>query len=271
MTSTEKRLEIGVTVEILEELYDKYNNREYLHPDPLEVVYRYCDPGDREIVGLVAASLAYGNVKQIIRSVDNALGRMGESPYAFLSELSENEIPVYFDGFRHRFTTGDELARLLVGVKNAIRKYGSLRDLFAASISIDDNSIVPAITSWTAELTAGFEEGCSYLLPSPSRGSACKRINLFLKWMVRRDEIDPGVWSGISPALLIIPLDTHMHRICAAIGLTSRKQANLKTALEITDKFRLLAPDDPTKYDFAITRLGIRDDASPDEFIAACR
>jgi len=117
---------------------------------------------------------------------------------------------------------------------------------------------VPALHLFAEELrdAAGNLEG--HLLPRPARGSACKRLNLFLRWMVRRDEIDPGGWDAVSPARLIVPLDTHMHRICGSLGLTKRSQADLQAALEITEAFRAFAPDDPVRYDFAISHLGIR-------------
>ena len=95
------------------------------------------------------------------------------------------------------------------------------------------------------------------LLPSPESGSACKRLNLFLRWMVRSDAVDPGGWSGVSPAMLIVPLDTHMHRIAAKLGLTKRRAADFRAAREVTGAFRTIAPEDPVKYDFALTRLGI--------------
>jgi uncharacterized protein (TIGR02757 family) len=98
-------------------------------------------------------------------------------------------------------------------------------------------------------------------VPSPVGGSACKRLNLFLRWMVRQDGVDPGGWDNVPQSKLIVPVDTHMHRICLRLGLTTRKQANMATALEITEGFRALAPDDPVRYDFSLTRLGIRRDA----------
>ncbi|MCD6487215.1 MAG: TIGR02757 family protein, partial [Syntrophobacterales bacterium] len=105
------------------------------------------------------------------------------------------------------------------------------------------------------------------LLPSPAKGSACKRLNLFLRWMVRHDDVDPGGWDDISSSKLIIPLDTHMHRICLALGITKRKQADMKTALEITRSFQVMAPHDPVRYDFALTRLGIRKDTDITSFL----
>ena len=106
------------------------------------------------------------------------------------------------------------------------------------------------------------------LLPSPSAGSACKRLNLFLRWMVRQDNVDPGGWDSVSPAKLIIPLDTHMHRIGRRLGLTPRRQADLRTAIEITEGFRGICPSDPVRYDFALTRLGIRRDEGVEDFLS---
>jgi len=107
-----------------------------------------------------------------------------------------------------------------------------------------------------------------HLLPLPRLGSACKRLNLFLRWMIRKDDVDPGGWENIPLSKLIIPLDTHMHKIGILTGLTSRKQANMRTAFEITDGFKKLVPEDPVKYDFSLTRIGIRGDANFEEILS---
>ena len=106
--------------------------------------------------------------------------------------------------------------------------------------------------------------------PSPERGSACKRINLFLRWMVRKDRVDPGGWDKVPRSMLIIPLDTHMYHICTGLNMTCRKSADMTTAVEITEAFRKIAPEDPVRYDFSLTRLGIRKDADPDSFLRYC-
>ena len=241
-----------------------------LYRDPLEFIYRYDDVRDREIAGLIASALAYGRVRQILKSVSEVLDRMGASPYRLLIETREEKIEKRFAGFKHRFTTGDDIGRMLIGVKRAIEEFGSLRDCFVENISHNDDNILPALSEFTRRLAVRFDNNRSYLLPSPKNGSACKRMNLYLKWMIRNDDIDPGVWKGISPAKLIVPLDTHMHRIGRAIGLIKGKTANLAAALEMTEGFRRFSPEDPTKYDFAITRLGIREDEDPAEFISRC-
>jgi uncharacterized protein (TIGR02757 family) len=245
--------------ESLEKLYTFYNCREFIHPDPLEFVLQYHDPLDREVVGMVASSLAYGRVHQILRSVSDVLCRMGESPSQFIMDSSLGRIQRVLKDFRHRFTDGDQLAALLYGMKGAIKRYGSLQSCFTSNRKHNDDTILHALMAFVHELNAEASAEMKMLLPSPRRGSACKRLNLFLRWMVRSDDVDPGGWSGVGPHQLIVPLDTHMHRIGLDVGLTHRKQADMRTALEITHAFRAIAPEDPVRYDFALTRLGIRD------------
>ncbi len=241
----------------LEKLYRKYNRRKYVHPDPIEFLYEYDDPADREIVGLIASSLAYGRVAQILASVREALSRIGPSPHDFVMNSTGAGLERALGGFKHRFTTGCDLAFLLSRAKPAVELHGSLGECFRSHIKPGDETVVPALEGFTSEL-AGPRSGCRYLTPLPSRGSACKRMNLFLRWMIRRDEVDPGGWHDLAPAsMLIVPLDTHMHRIAVEMGLITRKQACLKTAVEITEAFRTISPDDPVRYDFALTRIGI--------------
>jgi uncharacterized protein (TIGR02757 family) len=244
----------------LERIYDRYHRRCYVHPDPLEFLYLYKDLGDREIVALIASSLAYGNVKQILRSVSLVLRKMGPRPSAFLLDAPSNRIAGTFSDFKHRFTTGQDIARLLWGVKRVIVKHGSLQQCFLSRLHPNDHNVIPALSAFVENL---FPEGCDFLIPTPGRGSACKRLNLFLRWMVRRDDVDPGGWDGVSPSKLLVPLDTHMHRIALTLGLTKRKQADLRTAIEITEAFRKLSPGDPVRYDFVLTRFGIRKDLDP--------
>jgi uncharacterized protein (TIGR02757 family) len=252
----------------LEALYRRLNRREYIHPDPLEFVYCYEDSADREIVALIASSLAYGRVSQILKSVACVLGAMAPSPSAFVAESSLETCQRTLCDFKHRFATGDHLASLLMGAQQVLKEYGSLYACFMAGMK-NDYTVLPALTHFVSEVTACADGRVGHLVPSPDRGSACKRLNLFLRWMVRSDEVDPGWWKSVSPSKLIVPIDTHMHRICIALGLTTRKQANLRTAVEITDAFREMAPEDPVRYDFALTRLGMKGDAELTDFLRA--
>jgi len=252
----------------LEELYRRYNQRRFVHPDPLEFLYGYDDPLEREIAGLVASSLAYGRVRQILRTVSAVLDAMGLSPRNHLLAASHGSLLHDFAGIRHRFTSGEDVAAMLWAARLAIERYGSLHACFVAGYDKRDDTVLPALIAFVDVLKslAGIDE--SYLLPSPKKGSACKRLNLFLRWMVRSDSVDPGGWDGVPAAKLIVPLDTHMYRMGLALGFTQSRQADLRTALEITGAFRAFAPDDPVRYDFALTRLGIRSDTDLEAFLA---
>lgn len=251
-------------------LYETYNHREFVHPDPLEFLYGYDDPLDREMVGLIAACLAYGSVHQILKTVRSVLERLG-SPNRSLAGATKRSLLDAFKDFKYRFTTGEELATMLYGVKKVLERHGSLHECFCEGFSPEQETVIPALSAFVQELSAVFDGRPRSLLPSPDRGSACKRLNLFLRWMVRCDDVDPGGWNTVPASKLIVPLDIHMHRISLQLGLTRRKQADLKTAFEITAAFRAIEPHDPVRYDFCLTRLGIRDDLTPEEFLAACR
>ena len=240
----------------LEELYAAYNRREFVRPDPLQFLYDYPDPADREIVGFLASYLAYGRVAQILKSVTAALAPLGTHPAAFLRGAPARRLREATAGFRHRFTDAETLAAILAGLQRTLRRRGSLQASFVASYRPEHTDVQPALRAFVAELAGDRPE----LLPCPSRGSACKRLNLFLRWMVRCDGVDPGGWTGVRPAHLIVPLDTHMHRVGRELGFTRRRAADLRAALEITAAFATLCPGDPVKYDFALTRLGIRAD-----------
>ncbi len=237
-----------------------------MHPDPLEFLYSCKSPGDREIVGLVASSLAYGRVAQILKSVSYVLDKMGASPCLFLKNTSHKTLQKELKSFKHRFATGEKMSAMLMGAKNVINDYGSLYECFLAGLKKDDETIVRAMSFLAEKIAGSAKDGPGHLIPLPEKGSACKRMNLFLRWMVRKDDVDPGGWEKVPSSKLIIPLDTHMHQICLRSGMTVRKQANMRTALEITSGFKKLVPEDPVRYDFALTRLGIRDDADPDDF-----
>ena len=247
--------------QLLDGLYKKLNKRELVDPDPLIFLYDFDEVKDREIVGLISSSVAYGRVAQILKSVRKLLKPMKGQPYDFIQSLNEKEFLKIFKGFKHRFTTDEDIATLFVGIKKALNEYGSLENLF---LSGNGKTTTKRLAFFTSFINGG--KRC-YLLPSPEKGSACKRLNLYLKWMVRKDEVDPGGWMNVDPADLIIPLDTHMHTASKILGLTKRKAADWKTALEVTEKFKDICPEDPTKYDFALTRLGIRPEMSFEDLI----
>jgi len=247
--------------EQLETLYAKYNHRTFVAPDPLLFLYDYDDPRDREIVGLIAATLAYGRVSQIMKSVRAVLSRLGRSPATFLMHNDPRGIRKLTAGLQHRFTTDHALAGLLLAVQAVLRKYGSLYHCFLTCLNSDDTTTVPALERFVQKLADQCHHNLTvFTLPRPCKGSACKRLHLFLRWMIRKDAVDPGDWHDLNPALLVVPLDTHMHRIGRALGFTNRQQADHRTALEITEGFKTVSPEDPVRYDFVLTRLAIRQD-----------
>ena len=260
----------GLTRERLEAFYRACNHREYVHPDPLNFLYHYKDPRDRELVGLIASSLAYGRVAQILKSVSIVLEPMESSPRAFLTKSSPDELRSVYRNFKHRFSTGAELLSLIQGVRHALEEHGSLEQCFLEGLKKEDDTVFPALCLFARALGVKVADAPNSLMPQPERGSACKRLNLYIRWMVRQDNVDPGGWKRVPMSKLIIPLDTHMHKISLALGLTRRRQPDMRTAIEVTRAFQRFAPEDPVRYDFVLTRLGIRDDMDMGSFITEC-
>ena len=149
---------------------------------------------------------------------------------------------------------------MLWGARCAIEKHGSLLGCFLAGWDEKESTVLPGLSAFVRAFPVNSGACWGGFLPSPVNGSACKRLNLFMRWMVRQDDVDPGGWARIPASKLIVPLDVHMHRISLGFGWTNRKQADLRTAVEVTQAFRKVAPEDPVRYDFALTRLGIRSD-----------
>jgi len=250
--------------DVLERLYARYNHRDLIKPDPLQFVYRYDKPSDMEIAALLAADLAYGRVEQIQKSLTNLLECMGESPYAFVRSFGKSERKK-LSGFKHRFTTGKDISGLLELLKEVLSRYGSIEKFFIQGYNPGDRNIVPTLSKfcnslldmYAAEHNPKTSRGLKYLLVNPAKGSACKRLNLFLRWMVRDDDVDTGLWKSIDKAKLIVPVDVHMGRLCGILGFYNQKTVSLPTAIKITEGFAKIEPADPVKYDFALSRIGI--------------
>ena len=243
---------------LLESIYNKYHKPSFIHPDPLEFLYNYQKTEDREIAGLLAASLATGRVNLILKAVKSVLDKL-PSPYEDLQTFSEKDINELFGSFKYRFYDSASVTDFMISVKRITAEYGSLNSLFIHSLSKAHNNL-PEALSYFAKIINMNSSARYRLLPDPSKGSACKRLNLFLRWMVRKDNIDPGGWNGISPEILIVPLDTHMMQISTILGFITRKSADMKSALEITDNLKKFDSMDPVRFDFSLTRLGIHPD-----------
>ena len=246
------------TALFLERVYALYNRPELVSPDPLEFLSRYTSSADRELAALIAACFAYGNVKQILKNVNGILGKMPGGPHAFITQTPPARLRRIFKGFRYRFTGEEEFCAFLCALRRVLKNYGSLENCFLRNYQKEDSTVLPALRHFARELRAGAD--LHSLIPDPDKNSALKRLNLFLRWMVRKDAVDPGGWERVSPAHLIVPLDVHMHRIARKLKLTKRNAADMTTALEISRAFKKCCPDDPIKYDFCLTRFGIRDD-----------
>jgi uncharacterized protein (TIGR02757 family) len=245
---------------VLEKLYARYNHRHLIKPDPLQFVYKYSSREDMEVAGFLAAVLAYGRVRQIEKSLTDLLGRMNGSPYNFILHFDNKKRKV-LKNFKHRFTSGDDISDLLVLLKKVLNHYSNIEKFFTQGYNKKDKNIVPALSKFCASLLAmngtHVTKGLAYLLPCPESGSACKRLNLFLRWMTRKDNVDTGLWKSVDKAKLIIPVDVHMGRLCRILELYKQKTVSLSAAEKITESFAALEPADPVKYDFALSRIGI--------------
>lgn len=253
----------------LESLRDRYDAG-YLYSDPLHFVHGYRRPGDQEIVGLIASSLAFGNVTLICRSIERVLSVMGESPSRYVTRLEPREALSSLTSFRHRWTSGRDVACLLFYAQQMIERTGSIGAFFHRSFDVDRNmkNALARFSSSVLSLDHGGlyrgkhlprSAGVRYFFPAPTTGGACKRLNLYLRWMARPNDngLDLGLWDFVPPSHLVIPLDVHMSRIGRHLGWTLRKTPGWNMAMDITRALARIEPTDPTKYDFALSRMGI--------------
>ena len=257
--------------EKLDKLCEDYHSS-FLYSDPLKYLHLYKKPEDREIVGMIASSLAYGRVERIFKSVEAVLKIMGESPSDYVKRFDPAINSESFDSFIHRFNKGEDVACLIWFMKQVLHEYGSIGAMFKTFFNEKDSHIGKALSSFVAKVLSldstpfysgtglPSNAGVRYFFPSPEKGSACKRLCLYLRWMVRKnDGLDFGIWDFIPADRLVIPLDTHIARLSILLGLTTMKSPGWKMALDISDKLKELDPQDPLKYDFALCRLGILD------------
>jgi uncharacterized protein (TIGR02757 family) len=247
--------------EPLERLYREFDYGGRLAKDAIQYPRRYPDPLDREIVALLTASLAYGRVDLFGSWVERLLGWLGPSPRAFVLGFAPARDTALFALFRYRFNRGIDLAAAVLAIQRLLVRHGSLRTAFLAGYAPEDPDIRPALARFVAaireqdfrpvgmrRLTRGF----CHLFPRPEDGGACKRWHLFLRWMVRRDGFDFGDWREVSPAKLLIPLDTHVANMADALRLTRLRTRTGRMVTDISGQLRLLDPADPIKYDFAL-------------------
>lgn len=249
----------------LDDLYDRFERRRDV-ADPVHCVRGYVDPADQEVAGFCAAALAFGRVASVLRSVEALLAAMGPSPAAFVRRFDPARDDTGIGGITHRWTRGVDLVALLWILRQMIEQRGSLESFFLDGYRSDADDVAPALESFCGRAVAmnldkvyGTDprRGVAYFFPRPSRGSGCKRINLFLRWMVRRDRLDLGAWRRVDPAKLIVPLDTHVIRVGQCLRLTRYRSPGWAMAREITESLRRFDRVDPVKYDFALCHLGM--------------
>jgi uncharacterized protein (TIGR02757 family) len=251
---------------VLDQLYADFN-----HPDsatdPIHIVRRFQRDDDREIVGFIAGALAFGRVSSVLQSIERVLAVMGPAPAAYVRRFDPRRDAPAFAGIVHRWTRETDIVALLWLLRQMIDRAGSVEGFFLEGYDAGADDIADALDSFSKramalDLKAAYgrvpkRPGVCYFFPRPSAGSGCKRLNLFLRWMVRRDALDLGVWTRVSPAKLIVPLDTHVIRVGRCLRLTDYISPGWRMARDITASLRKLDPLDPVKYDFSVCHLGM--------------
>lgn len=250
----------------LDDLYASFN-----HPDsafdPIQVVRRYERLEDREIVAFVASGLAFGRVASVVQSIEAMCRVLGPVPAQFVQSFDPKRDGEPLRPLVHRWTRGDDFVALLWILRRLLDDHGSLERAVAAGLDPDADDVGPAIeglgtAARAVDLRPAYgrarkSPGVYYFFARPSTGSACKRLNLFLRWMVRQDGVDPGGWSAIPRRQLVVPLDTHTIRVGKCLRLTTRTTPGWKMAVDITRALRALDPDDPVRYDFSLCHLSM--------------
>jgi uncharacterized protein (TIGR02757 family) len=253
----------------LERLYRDFDYQGRLARDAVQFPRRYADPLEREIVALLAASLAYGRVELFGPWVDRLLGWLEPSPRTFALAFDPARDTARFAPFHYRFTRGVDVAAALLAIHRLLVRHGSLRQAFLAGYSLADPDVRPALERFAGSILeqdfrpVGMERptpGFRHLFPRPVDGGACKRWHLFLRWMVRPGPYDFGDWPEVSPAKLLIPVDTHIANMADALRLTRLRSRTGRMAEDITATLRRIHPADPVKYDFALCHLRMRGD-----------
>lgn len=238
-----------------------------ISPDPLQFLHMYTDKKDIEVMGFIAAVFAYGNVKQIINTLNKFVEIATGGPYSFISSFSSYRKDKRLNHLYHRFYSNEDVLNLLLVLEKVYGEYGSLKNLFLKYYNPADDNIKNALSGFSHHFIDEIKNltkektlsgGMKFMFPLPELGSACKRKNLFLRWMVRKDELDFGIWEEIPKNKLVIPVDTHVARICKQLRLTTRKNVSWKMAEEITRNLKKFDAEDPVKYDFAMCHIGMR-------------
>jgi uncharacterized protein (TIGR02757 family) len=270
----------GLLREPLERLYREFDYGARVALDAIEFPLRYAAADDREVVALLTSCLAYGRVDLFGRALEGILRAMAPSPAAFVREFEPARDAAAFADFLYRFNRPRDLVAFCVAARDLLARHGTLEKCFTAGDLEPSGPIGPALEAfarsfWDADVRGLFprgrlSRGYRHLFPLPSAGGPCKRLHLFLRWMVRRESPDFGLWTSISPARLLMPVDTHIENMSRAIGLTRRRSRNWKMAEEITARLALVDPADPVKYDFALCHKRMSGDCRDRRDLLVC-
>lgn len=245
---------------LLDQAVDRYNRPGFIAADPISVPHRFSDTRDREIIGFWIAMLAWGQRKTIINKALELIDLMDGAPYQFVVQHQEEDLKRFLS-FKHRTFQVIDTLYFLQFFQWYYRRHESLEDAFARHLSPSSPHVGPALHGFH-ELFFSLPEAPRRTrkhIATPARKSSCKRLNMFLRWMVRRDGrgVDFGCWPRIHPRQLLMPLDVHVDRVARHLGLLQRKQRDWQAVLELTDAVRQFDPEDPVKYDFALFGLGV--------------
>ena len=242
----------------LDEIYLKYKHK-HSSKDPVWILHKLKNSRDIEIAGLIVSCYSYGRVDQINDLMNKLFKRIGYDVHEFTLNFSEQKDKKFFEDLYYRFIAPDDMIDLFKNINGVLKKFGSLKELILGSVSQDDLNITNALSKFGKELHKfpGRRNSYNYLIPNVEMRSACKRLNLYLRWMVREDEIDLGCWREIGKDKIVMPVDTHIYRISRQLGLIERRSCDLTFATELTDRLKDFDAEDPVKYDFALCHIGI--------------
>jgi uncharacterized protein (TIGR02757 family) len=250
----------------LDGLYRDFNQADAI-ADPVNLVRRFGSPADLEVAGFCAAALAFGRVASVNHSIETVFALMGPAPAAFVRAFDPRRDGPAFSSFVHRWTRGPDIVALLWVLRQMLDGAGTIEAFFAQGDVPSAADIGPALDSFSEralalDLRSAYgrlprRPGVCYFFPRPCAGSACKRLNLYLRWMVRRDAVDLGVWTRIAPSRLVVPLDTHVIRLGRCLRLTRYTSPGWPMAAEITASLRAIDPADPVRFDFSICHVGM--------------
>ena len=244
--------------ELLEELYLRYDCVDFIEPDPISIPHSFTDPLDKEVSGLLAATIAWGNRKAIVKSAGRMMDYLDRRPYEFVMGASEGELEC-LQTYVHRTFNGEDLRCFVLALRRLCREHGSLGEWFQERFEQTED-MRTVLADFRSEFF-GFDHPArsEKHLSSIAKGAACKRLNMYLRWMVRQDPhgVDFGLWTRIPASALYLPLDVHSGNIGRELGLLNRKQNDWKAVEEVTQALRAFDPTDPVKYDYALFGVGI--------------